>query len=130
MFSNKKNFKRRVELLKQLFRGYYLRLKYGREKQYEIQFNVPLKMLTNHNLATDRYNIVPQDIVIDLFRVMEEVNFVHDPKFLGWNKMALKGIRKHMVPGNHVDMFEMPNVEDLAISLQHVLDNYNSENYE
>ncbi|WP_372948098.1 non-ribosomal peptide synthetase [Mariniphaga sp.] len=130
MFSNKKNFKRRVELLKQLFIGYSLRLKYGKGKQYEMQFNVPLKMLTNHNLATERYTIVPQDIVIDLFRAKEEVNFVHDHKFLGWKKMALKGIRKHMVPGNHVDMFEMPNVEDLAISLQRVLDNYNSENYE
>ena len=26
-------------------------------------------------------------------------------------------------------MLEMPHVEDLAFSLQHVLDNYNSENY-
>ncbi len=48
-------------------------------------------------------------------------------KFLGWKKIAKKGIRKHMVPGNHIDMFEKDNVEVFAKHLQHVLDNHNSE---
>lgn len=127
MFSSKKNFKRRTQLIKLQITGVYLRLKHGKGKQYELQFNVPLKMRTNHNIATESYTIFPQDIMIDLFRATEEVNFVHDHKFLGWKKMAGKGIRKHMVPGSHVDMFDMPNVEVLATSLQRVLDNNNSE---
>jgi len=130
MFSSKKNFKRRLELIKLQISGLKLRLKHGKAKQFEMQFNVPLKMQTNHNIATGNYTITPQDIVIDLFRAKEEVNFVHDHKFLGWKKMALKGIRKHMVSGNHVDMFEAAYVEDFATSLQHVLDNHNSETYE
>jgi len=130
MFSSKKNFVRRAELIKLQIKGWYLRLKYGKEKQFEMQFNVPLKMQTNHNRATDRYTITPQDIVIDLFRANEEVNLVHDHKFLGWTKMAKKGIRKHMVVGNHVDMFEKPHVKDFAEKLQHVLDNHNLVNYE
>lgn len=130
MFSSKKNFVRRYELLKLLFKGYYLRLRHGRAKQYEMQFNVPIKLLDYHNKATSKYTISPQDIVIDLFRASEEVNLVHDHKYLGWKKMALKGIRKQMVRGNHVDMFEKPHVKDFANKLQNVLDNYNLEHYD
>ena len=130
MFSSKKNFIRRTDLLKLKLKGWYLRLKHGKEKQYEEQFNVSSKMYDNHNIATSRYTITPQDIVIDLFRADEEVNFVHDHKFLGWSKMAGKGIRKHMVVGNHVDMFEKPHVKDFADKLQHVLDKHNLDTYE
>lgn len=130
MFSSKKNFERRVELIKLQITGMFLRLRYGKAKQFEMQFNVPLKMQTNHNKATERYTITPQKIVIDLFRASEEVNLVHDHKFLGWSKMASEGIRKHMVVGNHVDMFEKPHVKDFANKLQHVLDKHNLDHYE
>ncbi|MBO3098653.1 non-ribosomal peptide synthetase [Gelidibacter pelagius] len=125
MFASKKHFIRRKELLKIQISGLFLRLKHGKEKQYEMQFNVPYKMEQNHQKATNAYTITPQDFVIDLFRAMEEINFVHDHDLLGWKKMGLRGIRKHMVPGNHVDMFEEPNVEALAKRLQYVLDNKN-----
>ncbi|MGF1556651.1 non-ribosomal peptide synthetase [Paucihalobacter sp.] len=130
MFSSKKNFFRRVELIKLQISGLFLRLKHGKEKQFEMQFNIPLKMRTNHDIATDNYTITPQDIVIDLFRANEEVNLVHDSKFLGWSNMARKGIRRHMVVGNHVDMFEKPHVKDFANKLQHVLDKHNLDQYE
>jgi amino acid adenylation domain-containing protein len=130
MFSSKKNFIRRTELLKLQFKGLYLKFKHGKDKQYEMQFNISSKLPANHNIATSNYTITPQDIVIDLFRAKEEVNFVHDHKFLGWKKMALKGIRKHMVLGNHVDMFEKGHVEDFSRSLQYVLDTYNSDEYD
>ncbi|RXJ49670.1 amino acid adenylation domain-containing protein [Gelidibacter gilvus] len=125
MLSSKKNFIRRKELLKLQISGLILKLKHGKEKQYEMQFNVPYKMHHNHSIATNAYNITPQDIVIDLFRSMEEINFVHDHDLLGWKKMGGRGIRKHMIPGNHLDMFEEPNVEALAASLQNVLDHKN-----
>lgn len=130
MFASKKHFIRRKELLKVQISGFFLKLKHGKEKQYEMQFNVPYKMEQNHAIATKAYTITPQDIVIDLFRAMEEVNFVHDHKFLGWKKLGRKGIRRHMVPGNHVDMFEKPNVDALATSLQNVLDNKNLKSVE
>lgn len=122
MFASKKHFLRRKELLKIQISGLFLKLKHGKEKQYEMQFNVPYKMEHNHAIATKAYNITPQDIVIDLFRAQEEINFVHDHDLLGWRKIG-KSIRKHMVPGNHVDMFEKPHVDALAKSLQDVLDN-------
>ena len=125
MFASKKHFTRRIALLKIQISGLFLKLKHGKEKQYEMQFNVPYKMEHNHSIATNAYNITPQDIVIDLFRAEEEINFVHDHDLLGWRKMGGRGIRKHMVPGNHVDMFEEPHVETLAEKLQYVLDNKN-----
>lgn len=127
MFASKKNFMRRIALLKVQISGLFLRVKHGKEKQYEMQFNVPYKMEHNHAIATGAYTITPQDIVIDLFRAKEEINFVHDHDLLGWKKMGGKGIRKHMVPGNHVDMFDEPHVQTLAKSLQDVLDNKNLE---
>ncbi len=130
MFSNKKNFIRRSQLLKLQVEGLYLRFKYGKAKQYEMQFNIPSKLPANHHIATSNYTITPQDVIIDLFRAKEEVNFVHDHKFLGWKKMARKGIRKHIIPGNHVDMFEKGNVEYFAKELQHVLDHNNSNLHE
>lgn len=126
MFSSRKNFVRRLGLIKLQLEGLWLRLKYGREKQHEMQFNVRLKMQTNHNIATAKYTIAPQDIVVDLFRASEEVNLVHDHKFLGWKKIANRGIRKHAILGNHVDMFEKPHVEDFATILQNILDNHDS----
>ena len=125
MFASKKHFIRRKELLKVQISGLFMRLKHGKEKQYEMQFNVPYKMEHNHAIATKAYTITPQNIVIDLFRAEEEINFVHDYDLLGWKKMGGKGIRKHMVPGNHVDMFDKPHVDVLASKLQEVLDTKN-----
>jgi len=55
------------ELLKIQISGSILKLKHAKEKQYEMQFNVPYKMEHNHAIATKAYTITPQDIVIDLF---------------------------------------------------------------
>jgi amino acid adenylation domain-containing protein len=130
MFSSTKNFKRRIQLSYLSISGVFLRMKVGREKQHEMQHNRSYKMDSMHNLATHRYTIKPQDIVVDVFRSTEEINFVHDPNVLGWGKMAQKGVRKHMVPGNHIDMFTPPNVDAFAKSLQFALDHYNSDQIE
>lgn len=127
MFTSKKNFIRRIQLIRFQIEGVFLRLKHGQEKQFEMQRNVRLKMQTNHDIAASRYTISPQDIVIDLFKATEDVILVHDHKFLGWKKIARKGIRRHMIFGNHREMFEKPHVEDFAAILQHVLDNHNSK---
>ncbi|MCO4821682.1 MAG: amino acid adenylation domain-containing protein [Flavobacteriaceae bacterium] len=130
MFTSSKQFKWRTQLIKLQIDGLFLRLKHGKKEQYEKQFNVPYKMLTSQNLAFSKYTIAPLDIVVDLFRAKEDIVFAHDPKYLGWKKMAIKGIRRHMIEGNHLDMFEKPNVKDFAKSLQYVLDNHDSEHYE
>jgi amino acid adenylation domain-containing protein len=130
MFSSKKNFKRRKDLLKLKIYGLYLRLKYGREKQNQLQFNYSSKIDKMHALAFIRYKLTPQDIIVDLFRSTENIYFAHDYKYLGWKSIALKGIRKHLIPGNHSEMFLLPAVEEVGSILQKIMDSDDSENYE
>lgn len=130
MMTSKKNFKWRMGLFKQHFKGIFLRLKYGKEKQHEMQHHRSLKMEKNHINATDTYTIKPQDIVIDLFKAEEEINLVHDKKYLGWKSIATKGVRRHMVLGNHIDMFDKEKVHLFAEKLQHALDTYNVDSFE
>jgi len=122
MFSSVKNFKRRYDLLKLKFSGLGLRLKYGKEKQYQMQFNRSSKIDEMHGLAFSRYNLIPQDIKVDLFRSTEDVFFAHDYNYLGWKKIALGGIRKHIIPGNHSEMFIPPGVNKLSGILQDLVD--------
>ncbi|TXE12887.1 amino acid adenylation domain-containing protein [Seonamhaeicola algicola] len=124
MFSSIKKFKRRWGLLKIMYSGFILRFKYGKEKQYQIQFNRTSKIDEYHQKAYANYKITPENIKIDLFRATENIYFAHDFNLLGWKKIALNGIKKHKVAGNHTDMLLPPSVKDFANKLQCVLNNY------
>lgn len=128
MFSSIKNFKRRIHLLKIKATGWYLKFKYGSEKQQQLQFERSSKIDDYHKKAYSSYTMEPQDVKVDLFRSTENVFFAHDYDTLGWKKLALKGIQKHMIAGNHTEMFHPPSVETLGISVQQVLDIDGSEN--
>ena len=121
MFSNKKNFMRRIGLLKIKLSGLYLRIRYGKKRQMDLQFNRDSRIDKKHSAAFFAYNIAPQNIKAHLFRASENVYFAHDFKYLGWKNLATKGIEKHMVPGNHNDMFVPPNVQTFAQLLQDTL---------
>ena len=127
MFSNKKNFKRRVKLLKLLIKGLFLKMQFGSERQRQMQFNRSSKIDKMHKSAFMRYNMEPENIVVDLFRSSENIYFAHDYKYLGWKQMAKGGIRRHVMPGNHSELFLSPVVEEFAEKLQYVLDNHDSE---
>ena len=127
MFSSKKNFKRRKDLLKLKISGLYLRIKYGREKQNQLQFNYSSKIDEMHALAFIRYNLTPQDIKVDLFRSTKDIYFAHDYKYLGWKKIAVGGIRKHIISGNHSEMFLSPAVDEVGSILQKVMNSDDSE---
>ena len=80
-----------------------------------------------HALAFIRYNLTPQDIKVDLFRSTKDIYFAHDYKYLGWKKIAVGGIRKHIISGNHSEMFLSPAVEEVGSILQKVMDSDDSE---
>lgn len=123
MFCSVNNFNRRIGLIKNGFFQKYLKMKHGREKHHEMLHNWPLKLDEMHDLAIRRYTIVPQDIEVDLLRVSKnDIYFAHDTKYLGWKEIALKGVCKHMIPGNHLDMFSPPNDKKLGRILQGILD--------
>ncbi|TDD94739.1 thioesterase domain-containing protein, partial [Flavobacterium cellulosilyticum] len=71
---------------------------------------------------TDLYHLVPQNFEVDLFRAKDDTNHKLDPTHLGWKKAALKGVRIHNIPGDHLDIVEPPNDKILARMLQDILD--------
>jgi len=76
-----------------------------------------------HDIAYNNYRLQPFDGTIDLFKAKTRVYFVEDPKFLGWKRIALKGVRVHEVPGDHKTMLLSPNDKEFARALQNALDN-------
>ena len=69
----------------------------------------------------DRYHIKPQNIEVDLFRSKDDLHYKLDPTHLGWKKAALKGVKIHNIPGNHLDILAPPNDKILARMLQDIL---------
>ncbi|MFP2994595.1 amino acid adenylation domain-containing protein [Spongiivirga sp. MCCC 1A20706] len=127
MFSSIKNFKHRIWLIKRDLRQVYLRFKYGREKQHEMRFKRSLKLDQMTNLAINNYYIEPQNIEVDLLKVEgDDIFFAHDRKYLGWRRVATKGVNKHMIPGDHGDMFEDTHVKQLGGILQNIMDTKNA----
>ena len=70
----------------------------------------------------DRYHIKPQNIEVDLFRSKDDLHYKLDPTHLGWKKAALKGVKIHNIPGNHLDILAPPNDKVLARMIQDILD--------
>ena len=95
-----------------------------------MQFGRSSKIDEMHGLAFRSYNIIPQDIKVDLFRSNENIYFAHDYNYLGWRKIAIGGIRKHVIPGNHSEIFLSPAVEKVGSILQKIMDSDDSESCE
>jgi thioesterase domain-containing protein/acyl carrier protein len=70
----------------------------------------------------DQYQLKPQDFEVDLFRAKDDENYKLDHTHLGWKKAALKGVRIHNIPGDHLDIVAPPNDKVLARMLQDILD--------
>ena len=46
---------------------------------------------------------------MNLFKAAEQMFYLKDPKFLGWDKFAKRGVETHAVPGDHLTLFDAPN---------------------
>lgn len=73
-----------------------------------------------------KYQLIPDDIQIDLLRAEEAIYYLHDPEHLGWGDIALEGVKVHDVPGNHLNIFLEPNDKITGLKLQRILDLNNS----
>jgi amino acid adenylation domain-containing protein len=70
------------------------------------------------------YKIEPFDIEIYLFSG-KKVYYLDDPKFLGWKKYALRGVKVYNLLSNHDNMFEPPFDKEIAQILQQKLNEIN-----
>lgn len=75
--------------------------------------------------AAERYILRPNNIKINLFRAKEKTFYIEDFKYLGWKKLAQKGVIVHDVPGDHNSILLYPNVKSLAKILEEKLNEFN-----
>ena len=75
--------------------------------------------------AKSNYLFKPFDITIDLFKSKERFYFVDDHIYFGWKELALKGVNLYITQGDHKDMMQNPNVENLAKQMQNRIDEIN-----
>jgi amino acid adenylation domain-containing protein len=80
------------------------------------------RIIEKHFQAYQNYNMTPYEGKIDLFRVQQRVYFLDDPIYLGWKKLATKGVSIHEVPGDHRTFLLPPNDQVFANRLQSVID--------
>jgi amino acid adenylation domain-containing protein len=85
-----------------------------------------MKVVNANEKIVKRYQIIPEDFEIDLFRAQNFEFFMYDPIYLGWKDIALKGLHIHEVLGDHRDMFSPPNDKITANVLQSILDQRNT----
>lgn len=76
----------------------------------------------NYNRIMDNYRLTPLDIQVSLFLVKKRLYFVDDQKYLGWRKLALKGVKVYSVPGDHKTFLEPPNDKFFAEIIQRAMD--------
>lgn len=116
--------KHRIETVKVTFNKYYLRLRHGKARQHEIFFQQPLKVGNMIDSAAERYNIKPQNIKLELFRINHSFYYIHDTEYMGWKDLALDGVNISDIPGEHNLLFAPPHDVEIARVLQKILDSY------
>ena len=83
------------------------------------------KIIKKMLVAARDYKLMPFDGKVDLFRAKRKTYYLPDFEYLGWKPFALRGVNIHEVPGEHAEIFNPPNVEELAKVLQACLDRAN-----
>ncbi|AHF17054.1 non-ribosomal peptide synthetase [Niabella soli] len=111
------------------YQGIYLKKKFNKEYvdpefvKLEI-YDYDEKVVQAYYRANQNYEFKPIDIKIDLFRTEEKLPYFNvDSKYFSWRKYALKGVKRHVVPGTHATCMLPPNNEMLAKKIQAVVDN-------
>ncbi|MBI1227883.1 MAG: amino acid adenylation domain-containing protein [Bacteroidetes bacterium] len=68
--------------------------------------------------AYEKYELQPLDIQVDLFKAKEQMFYLNDPVYYGWNKFALAGVICHEIKGNHLTLFNDQQGKEIATVIQ------------
>jgi thioesterase domain-containing protein len=71
--------------------------------------------------ALSTYHPEPYQGRIIFFRSADGLACFGGPLEFGWGRFAVRGVEVHVVPGDHISMFEEPNVGQLAERLRQYL---------
>lgn len=72
--------------------------------------------------AFQNYLLKPSKVHIDLFKAKDQMFYLSDPDYYGWNKFAKHGVEVHEIEGNHMTLFEEKSGRIVADILQRCLD--------
>lgn len=122
MFSSTKNFKKRIKIGVKYVDHLFNKVTNGKDEEALI-YKESIELDKLHHLAVAQYKIVPEDIEINLMVAEDDIYYKHDKKNFGWKSLALGGIHRHSIPGNHGTMFTAPNDKKVGRILQNILDN-------
>jgi amino acid adenylation domain-containing protein len=67
------------------------------------------QILIHLNNALRKYKLKEANFEVDLFAAGKSTFFIYDRKMYGWSSFAKKGFRKHIIPGEHSQLFVYPN---------------------
>jgi amino acid adenylation domain-containing protein len=128
IITSKKHTKDRIKRKKESLLNLFLRLNREKMEQQEMEIvhHQQYHLDIMNQLAMSKYHIVPRQIELDVFRVKEQLYYMHDANFLGWKNIGLKGVHVHEIPGDHNELFSPPNDKESALILQNVLDQRNA----
>lgn len=76
----------------------------------------------SYRRAQSNYKLIPAAIEINLFKVKKRLYFLSDMEQLGWGKIATKGVKVNVIPGDHKTFLYPPNDKEFASVLQKELD--------
>ena len=85
-------------------------------------YDIMRRIDEKYDIAYQAYKLPVFDEKVHLFRAKDNIYFVEDYKYLGWQKYALKGVEVYDVPGDHKTMLLAPYDKEFARKLQEVLD--------
>ena len=77
--------------------------------------------------AFEKYTMRPLPVQIQLFKAKDQMFYLEDFRYLGWQKYAQKGVNLYVVDGDHHTMFDSEYGKKLAKKVQMCLDRVNEE---
>ncbi len=94
-----------------------LRIAYRNNSTHEIEEGyLPFgKDVYEKSLAAyEKYKLQPLDIQVDLFKAKEQMFYLYDPTYYGWDRFATQGVLIHEIEGNHLTLFDEPHGREVA----------------
>ena len=110
-----------TSIKRKIIRGYW-KIRYGKSQNQPGFFGYSNKIDEMNQYAEKHYQLVPANIVVEVFRAEQRTFYMDDFEYLGWKPYALKGVNIHKIPGQHNTIFKAPNDKIFAGVLQKCLD--------
>lgn len=99
----------------------------SRTEEEQVEFERIMQLDEMNERIIGRYQLKPSNFRIDLFTAQKRMFYMHDPIFLGWDRLTKKEVNVFNVPGTHLNMFKPPNDKLSARIIQEVIDTRLSE---